>query len=103
MDKKKSNILVLIDAGQRSRKLLAEIKRRKLSYYGHVRRHETIQKQILEGKIAGKKTRGKPRTSWIGNVVATTGKKINHCSELALERDEWRSMASNLCRETELR
>ena len=101
--RKKSNIIVLIDAGQRSRKLLAEVKRRQLVYFGHVKRHNTIQKLVLEGKIAGKKARGRPRKSWIENVVATTGNGINECSELALAREEWRSMVSNLCRETELR
>ena len=101
--RKKSNVLVLIDAGQRTRKLLAEVKKRQLKYYGHIRRHESIQRLILEGKIAGKKARGKPRKSWMENVKATTGQKMNHCSRLALERGEWRSMVSNLCRETELR
>ena len=101
--RKRSNIQVLIDAGLRSRQLLAEVKKRQLAYYGHVRRHETLQKMVLEGKINGKRARGKPRKTWIQNVVATAGKKINRCSELALEREQWRSMVSNLCVETELR
>ena len=102
--KKKSNKRVLVDAGQRSRHLLAEVKKRQLKYYGHVRRHESLQKVVLEGKIDGKRARGKPRKSWIGNVVATTGSKIKkNCSELTLERERWRYMVSNLCMETALR
>ena len=49
------------------------------------------------------KKRGKPRKSWIKNIETTSRRKINECSKMALEREEWRSMVSNLCRETELR
>ncbi|RUS72729.1 hypothetical protein EGW08_019511 [Elysia chlorotica] len=38
--------------------LLKTIKTRKLKYFGHVRRHQTIQKVILEGMVDGKRARG---------------------------------------------
>ena len=42
------------------RSLLETIKRRKLSYFGHIKRHHSIKKEILEGKVKGKRGRGRP-------------------------------------------
>ena len=40
----------------------------KLGYFGHVKRHDTIEKTVLEGKIEGKRSRGKPRRAWADDV-----------------------------------
>ena len=101
--RRKTNIDVLIDVGVRTRRLLAEVKQRKMRYYGHARRHNNIQKMVMEGKIEGKRSRGKQRNNWLENVKTITGKKMKECCEIAMEREEWRTMVSNLCRETEPR
>jgi hypothetical protein len=74
-----------------------------MAFYGHVRRHDTLQKKILEGKIEGKRGRGRRRKSWIENIEEITGKKINQCCEIAKNRNKWRAMTSNLLREKEPR
>ena len=55
---KKSNIEVcrMLEVKQ---SLLKEIKTRKLKFFGHVKRHESLCKQTLEGKINGKRPRGR--------------------------------------------
>ena len=35
--------------------LLNDIKKRKLCYFGHIKRHSSMKKEILEGKIEGKR------------------------------------------------
>lgn len=35
------------------RNLLNDIRKRKLSYFGHIKRHSLIKKEILEGRIEG--------------------------------------------------
>ena len=40
------------------RQLLYNIRKRKMSFFGHIKRHNTILKQILEGKLEGKRGRG---------------------------------------------
>ena len=35
--------------------LVLSIKKKKLAYYGHVRRHHCLQKLVLEGKVERKK------------------------------------------------
>ena len=98
-----TNINVLIEIGVRTRRMLAEIKQRKLRYYGHVRRHDTMQKMILEGRIEGRRARGRQRKTWLENIKTTTERTMAECRELALEREDWRTMISNLCKETEPR
>ncbi|GFR77707.1 endonuclease-reverse transcriptase [Elysia marginata] len=76
----------------------------KHTYYGHIRRHQSLQKYIMEGKINGKRQRGRKRKSWPGNIEETTTRRINECCEVALDREEWRrTIASNLWQETEQR
>ena len=49
------------------------IKTRKLKYFGHIVRHDSLQKQLLEGMVEGRRSRGRPRISWFSNVVTWTG------------------------------
>ena len=96
---KKTNAEVLKQLGLERTTIIETIKKRQLSYYGHIRRHDTLQRKILEGKVEGKRGRGRKRKSWIGNIEETTGKMINECCEIARDRSRWRSMASNLRKE----
>ena len=52
------------------RSLLQSIKERKLKYCGHVLRKEgeSLEKDILEGRMPGTRRRRRPRISWRDNV-----------------------------------
>ena len=39
--------------------LISQYMKLKLSYFGHIKRHDTIEKTVLEGKIEGKTITGK--------------------------------------------
>ena len=96
---RKTNREVLNDLGLKTTTLIETIKKRKLAYYGHIRRHDTLQRRILEGKVEGKRGRGRRRKSWLGNIEEASGMKINQCCEMAKNREKWRSMVSNLLTE----
>ena len=100
---KKTNQQVLQKVKLKDTELSTIVRKRKLQYYGHVRRHETLQKIILEGKVDGKRGRGRKRSSWTDNIAAYTKQPINICAELAQDRQRWRTMTSNLGNETEQR
>jgi ribosomal 50S subunit-associated protein YjgA (DUF615 family) len=57
--------------------LIRTIKRRKVSYFGHIMRHEkyALLQCILEGKIDGKRARGRRKTFWMSNIRNWLGKK----------------------------
>ena len=59
----KSNADVLKMIGPKNTELVLSIKKKKLAYYRHVRRHHSLQKLVLEGKVDGKRGRGRRRKS----------------------------------------
>ena len=47
--------------------LLESIKRQKLKYFGHLKRHDTLEKHIVEAKLEGRRGRGRPTRRWEQN------------------------------------
>ena len=94
-------IEVLEKVGLNSKQLIQIIKRRKLSYFGHIRRHDSLEKRILEGKVEGKRSRGRQRKSLLENIKEMTGMRVTECNEAAMDRERWKAMTSNLCKEKE--
>ena len=99
----KSNAEVLKMIALKNTELVLSIKKKKLAYYGHVRRHHSLQKLVLGNKVDGKRGRGRRRKSSTGNVSEMTKMSMAQCSVKALDRSEWRTMVSNLYAETEPR
>ena len=44
--------------------LLQKAKTLKLKYFGHIKRHETLERHILEASIGGRRGRGRPTRRW---------------------------------------
>ena len=44
--------------------LLCIIKARKLKFFSHTKHHDSFMKNILEGKMEGRRPRGRPRAQW---------------------------------------
>src|SRR6218665_2239350 len=66
---KKTNEWVLETVGMEGG-LLSIIKRRKLSYFGHVMRKEgdCLEKEIMQGTTPGASKQRKPRMQWMDNM-----------------------------------
>ena len=71
------------------RNLLKTIKQRKLRYFGHVKRQNGFLKMTLEGKMEGRRPRGRPRTTWADNVESWTGRSKQECTRAAADRSQW--------------
>ena len=72
--------------------LLNTIKSRKLAYFGHTKRHNKICKTILEGKMEGKRARGRQRAEWTDNIKEWTSLTLSQCTRTARNREEWRAI-----------
>ena len=72
------------------RKLLDTIKSRKMSFFGHIKRHNTIIKDILEGKVEGRRGRGRPRAAWPDNIRTWADCSLAECTRRARDRGLWR-------------
>ena len=57
---RKTNASVLEQLGVKAPQLLNLIKKQKLSYFGHIRRHNTFEKLFVEGTCEGRRGRGRP-------------------------------------------
>ena len=80
------------------RSLMNNIKKRKMEYFGHIIRKGALQREIMDGKIDGKRGRGRPRQSWTSNIKMWTGMEYRECVRTAQERKEWRSVVAKLLR-----
>ena len=61
---RKTHASVLEQLGVKAPQLLNLIKKQKLSYFGHIKRHNTLEKLFLEGTCEGRRGRGRPRRRW---------------------------------------
>ena len=51
------------------RSLLGQVKLRKLKYFGHTTRHESLEKDIMLGIMPGKRRQGGQKKQWIDDIV----------------------------------
>ena len=67
----KSNEAVLKQANHK-RKIKSEILLRKAKYLGHALRRNGFQRGLMESTVVGGRERGRPRQTWIHNIVKET-------------------------------
>jgi len=83
-----------IEEGWNRTVLLQLVKKRKLSYYGHVLQKEgnCTEKEIMQGATSGQRRRGRTRTCWQDNITkwtGLTGDRLRICVE---DRSQWRKI-----------
>ena len=70
--------------------LLQMIKRRKLAWFGHVARHDSLTKTVLQGTVEGGRRRGRQRKSWTDNIREWTELSMPDLLTTAQNRADWR-------------
>ena len=70
--------------------LLTIIKKRKMQFYGHTNRAGNLGTTIMQGSVDGKRGRGRPRTTWLKNIVDWTGLAINDLHTYSMDRQKWK-------------
>ena len=66
--------------------LLDTILRRKLAYFGHIKRHDCLEKQIFEGIVEGKRGRDRPKRRWSQDVSDRLHTTVAEAGRRALSR-----------------
>ena len=93
----------VISLAQRQELLLSTAKRRKLSWFGHVCRHDTLPKIIIRGKVDGYGCRtGRPRKSWNDNNKEWTGQSMSSLLRIGDDKSCWAVITADrgICRST---
>ena len=65
------------------------VRRQKLKHCGHVTRHNGLEKRIMRGMVAGKRSQGKPRQIWEKDITDTFGTLTAAC-RVAEDRHQFR-------------
>ena len=73
--------------------LLAIVKKRKLSWFGHITRHNSLPKTVLQGTLEGGRRRGRQTKSWMDNIKEWTRLDSPTLIRRAEDRGGWRSLA----------
>jgi len=94
---KKTNEWVLDKAGTH-RQLLANVKARKMTYFGHILRKNDVclEKDLIQGTLPGGRRRGKPRTSWIGNLTSWTTMNMDEMLRSTEDRTGWQQLVRSV-------
>ena len=85
---------VLQRVGQKQ-ELLDMIIKRKKNWIGHVLRGEGLLKEVIEGRMFGKRGRGRPRIGMLD--VLLEGNKFHRMKRRAEDRNEWRCWMPRTC------
>ena len=75
--------------------LLATVKRRKLKWFGHITRHDSLCKTIMQGTVEGGRRRGRQHKSWSDNIKTWTDLSTPELLESAADRPVWRRIATS--------
>ena len=60
----------------------------KLQYFGHLMHsNDSLAKTLMEGKIEGRRKRGRQRMSWLGDITDLMDMSLNKFQELVMDRE----------------
>ena len=92
----RSNESIIVEIMPKER-LIVSVRRRKLYYFGHLARRSAreLGTSILEGKVAGKHSRGRPKATWDDNIKDWTGLSMHAAVRRAYDRQSWRGAATH--------
>src|SRR5919106_4839747 len=90
---KKTNEQVLREVKE-ERSLLENVVKRKKNWIGHIVRGEGLLKHVMEGRMEGKRGRGRPRLGMISDLKE--GSYVN-MKRRAEDREAWRSWVPRTC------
>ena len=63
-----------------------------LAYYGHTTRKQgsCLEKEIMQGTMAGARRQGRPCMAWMDNIKTWTGLPVEESIRMTEDRDKWR-------------
>ena len=83
-----------------TRELFGNIVKRKLTFFGHTIRSKNhrLVPDIIEGKIEGRRGRGRPRICYMDNVRQWTDMKMGPVIQACHDRQGWRELVRRAAR-----
>ena len=63
-----------------------------LKLFGHISRHDTMERLVVQGKPEGKRERGRSPTRWTELISKLTESTLEKACRQANDRDKWRDI-----------
>ena len=70
--------------------LMRQIKKQKLKYYGHIARHECLEGVLIEGRMEGKRRKGRPCRKWHDDIKDWLNMDIYGVKNATRDRNHYR-------------
>ena len=70
------------------------VQKRKMKFFGHHVRAGRLTKVLLQGKVEGTRSRGRPRRSWTDDLEDWSGHSLATLCRKAIDRKKWRKDVS---------
>ena len=71
----------------------------KLQYFGHLmQRAESLEKNLILGKIKGKRRRGQQRISWLDSKTNSLEMSLSKIQEIVKGREAWRAAVQGVAK-----
>src|SRR6201993_4231266 len=81
-----------------SRKLLQVVINKKKNWIGHVVRHDCLLRDVIEGRMGGKRCRSRPRMGMIDELKEKSYASMKRRAE---DREQWMNFVPRTCQKTE--
>jgi len=81
----------LLQKVQENKSILDTVQRRKFRWIGHILRHDSLLRDIIEGRMKGKVTRGRKRLQMLSDVISKSYEELKREVE---DRSWWKKRAS---------
>ena len=86
----------ILDLLSTEKQSLSNNVKRKCQSFDHLIRQNELQRQLLEGKINDKRSRGRPKISWMDNLEKWNGKFYGNLIRIAEDRKKIRFITVNV-------